>query len=90
MLARIPIRPTARWDSPTIPVTSDAAALPLHFLGDRKFRLMTNNPTKVNNLTQYGLNHIEQVKHVAGVGDANRRYLKAKRLWGHKIADDDL
>lgn len=69
---------------------SDAAALLLHFLGDRKFRLMTNNPTKVNNLTQYGLSHIEQVKHVAGVGDANRRYLKAKRLWGHKIADEDL
>ena len=70
---------------------SDAAALLLHFLGgDRPFRLLTNNPKKVEDLRAHGLGRIEVEKHVTGVGEFNRRYLTAKRDWGHTIEDADL
>ena len=69
---------------------SDAAALLLHFIGNRPFRLLTNNPKKVTELSEMGLTHIERVKHVSGVGDFNRRYLSAKKGWGHLLEDDDL
>ena len=70
---------------------SDAAALLLHFLGgDRPFRLLTNNPKKVEDLRAHGLGHITVEKHVTGVGEHNRRYLAAKRDWGHAIEDVDL
>lgn len=69
---------------------SDAAALIKYFHGDRRFRLLTNNPKKVDDLTLHGLREIERVKHVTGVGAANRAYLSAKRDWGHAIDDDDL
>ncbi len=69
---------------------SDAAALLHHFLGERPFRLLTNNPKKVADLAEHGLAAIEPVKHVTGVGSWNRRYLAAKRQWGHTLSDDDL
>ncbi len=69
---------------------SDAASLLLWYLGDRPFRLLTNNPKKVEDLTASGLTRVEPVKHVSGVGDWNRRYLEAKRDWGHKLSPDDL
>jgi GTP cyclohydrolase II len=34
--------------------------------------------------------HIERVKHVSGVDQHNLQYLKAKRDWGHQLAEDDL
>ena len=70
---------------------SDAAALLLHFLGgDRPLRLLTNNPKKVEALRVHGLGRITVEKHVTGVGEHNRRYLAAKRDWGHVIEDADL
>ena len=69
---------------------TDAAAMLLHFRGDRPFRLLTNNPKKVTDLADHGLNHITPEKHVVGVGDWNRRYLTAKRDWGHALSDGDL
>lgn len=70
---------------------SDAAALLLHFLGgDRPFRLLTNNPKKADDLRAHGLGRITVEKHVTGVGEHNRRYLAAKRDWGHAIEDGDL
>ncbi len=69
---------------------SDAAALLHFFLGDRPMRLLTNNPKKVRDLGDHGLSHIRPVKHVTGVGDWNRRYLEAKRDWGHRIESEDL
>ena len=69
---------------------SEAAAILRYFLGDRSFRLMTNNPKKVEDLSRFGLNNIEQVGHVVGVGQWNRRYLAAKRDWGHTFSEDDL
>lgn len=69
---------------------SDAASLLHYFLGSRPFRLLTNNPKKIADLAEHGLSDIEAVKHVSGVGDWNRRYLAAKREWGHTLSDDDL
>ena len=69
---------------------SDAATLLKFFAGDRPIRLLTNNPKKVRDLTELGLADITAVKHVIGVDDNNRRYLEAKREWGHKIGEQDL
>jgi GTP cyclohydrolase II len=69
---------------------SDAASLIKYFLGDKPFRLLTNNPKKVKDLNAMGVTKVTREKHVCGVGEANRRYLEAKRDWGHKLEDDDL
>ena len=69
---------------------SDAAALLHFFVGDRPMRLLTNNPRKLDDLAAHGLSQITPVKHIIGVGDSNRRYLAAKREWGHRIAAADL
>ena len=68
---------------------SDAAALLKYFLGDQPFRLLTNNPKKVDDLNALGLSKVTRVKHVCGVGDANKDYLAAKREWGHHIEPAD-
>ena len=70
---------------------SDAAALLLYFLGEeRPFRLLTNNPKKVDDIRVHGLGHVTVEKHITGVGEHNRRYLAAKREWGHAIENEDL
>ncbi|MCH9674153.1 MAG: GTP cyclohydrolase II [Gammaproteobacteria bacterium] len=70
---------------------TDAAAVLHHFVGsDASFRLLTNNPKKVADLQGFGLTKVTQVKHIVGVGDWNRRYLAAKRDWGHLLDDHDL
>ena len=68
----------------------DAADLIRHFRGEGPFRLLTNNPKKIADLNAAGLADITPVKHVFGVTDANRRYLAAKKGWGHKIDSDDI
>jgi len=69
---------------------SDAASLIKYFRGGGPFRLLTNNPKKIEDLTAAGLTDITAVKHVFGVTDSNRRYLAAKQDWGHKLADEDI
>lgn len=69
---------------------SDAADLIRHFRGDGPFRLLTNNPKKIADLGAAGLTGVTPVKHVFGVTDSNRRYLSAKKGWGHKIDDTDI
>ena len=69
---------------------SDAAALLKYFVDRKPFRLLTNNPKKIDDLADLGLSNITPVKHVCGVTDSNRRYLKAKQNWGHKLDADDL
>jgi len=69
---------------------SDAASILKFFMRGRPFRLLTNNPKKIDDLHAHGIENITRVKHVCGVGDANRRYLEAKRDWGHKLDTDDL
>jgi GTP cyclohydrolase II len=69
---------------------SDAAALLKYFRGGGPFRLLTNNPKKIDDLTAAGLTDITPVKHVFGVTQSNRRYLEAKKDWGHKLEPEDL
>ncbi len=69
---------------------SDAAALILHFLGNRPMRLLTNNPKKTEDLTHCGLTEMMPEKHIVGVGKWNKRYLSAKRTWGHTIDKSDF
>lgn len=64
---------------------SDAAALLKFFVAGKPCRLMTNNPKKVNDLSALGVSGISPVAHVCGVNDNNRRYLEAKKSWGHKL-----
>ena len=69
---------------------SDAAALLHYFVKLKKFRLLTNNPKKISDLNDFGLNDIEPVKHLIGVGPWNKDYLSAKQAWGHRLEDSDL
>ncbi|MBD7957288.1 GTP cyclohydrolase II [Microbacterium sp. Sa4CUA7] len=68
-----------------------AAAGILDDLGVSKIRLLTNNTDKVAQLQALGLNIVEQVPLLVGVGPNNHQYLatKAERM-GHTIAADDL
>ncbi len=68
----------------------DAASLLKFFVQGNSFRLLTNNPKKIDDLEALGLRDITPVKHVIGVHPANRRYLKAKKAWGHQLSDEDL
>jgi GTP cyclohydrolase II len=69
---------------------SDAASLLKFFMRGRAFRLLTNNPKKVDDLNAMGIENITRVRHVCGVSAANRRYLEAKREWGHQFESDDI
>ncbi len=69
---------------------TDAAVLIKHFNGNEAFRLLTNNPKKVEDLTGFGLSKITQEKHVTGVTASNKRYLHAKQGWGHSLSDEDI
>lgn len=69
---------------------TDAAVLIKHFVGHDAFRLLTNNPKKVQDLTDFGLDQIVQEKHVTGVTEWNRGYLHAKQGWGHRLDDEDI
>lgn len=69
---------------------SDAASLLKYFVNGQPFRLLTNNPKKVEDLTSFGLGDITRVKHITGVTADNRRYLTAKLDWGHELDPEDL
>ena len=68
----------------------DAASLLKYFVGGQPFRLLTNNPKKVNDLGDHGVTGITRVKHLTGVTESNRRYLSAKQEWGHEIESGDI
>jgi GTP cyclohydrolase II len=44
----------------------------------------------MNDLTELGVQNLTREKHVSGVNDCNRRYLEAKRNWGHGLDKDDI
>ncbi|WP_396656786.1 GTP cyclohydrolase II [Microbacterium sp.] len=68
-----------------------AAAGILADLGVERVRLMTNNTDKTDQLRQLGLDIVEQVPLIVGVGPNNHQYLETKRdRMGHIIGDDDL
>jgi len=63
----------------------------LSSVGIDKVNLMTNNPDKVEQLSEYGINVVERMPLVAGVGEGNVDYLSTKaRRMGHKISDETL
>jgi len=68
----------------------DAASLIRFFIGDNPFRLLTNNPKKLEDLHEMGVSKVTREKHVCGVGNDNRTYLSAKKAWGHKIDVGDI
>ncbi len=68
-----------------------AAAGILADLGVEKVRLLTNNSDKVNQLRALGLEIVDQVPLLVGVGPNNHQYLSTKRdRMGHIIAEEDL
>lgn len=68
-----------------------AAAGILADLGVEKIRLLTNNSDKVNQLRELGLDIVEQVPLLVGVGANNHQYLATKRdRMGHIIDTGDL
>ncbi|WP_248241331.1 GTP cyclohydrolase II [Microbacterium kunmingense] len=68
-----------------------AAAGILADLGIEKVRLLTNNTDKVAQLRGFGLDIIEQVPLLVGVGPNNHQYLATKRdRMGHIIDEGDL
>jgi 3,4-dihydroxy 2-butanone 4-phosphate synthase/GTP cyclohydrolase II len=53
--------------------------------------LLTNNPDKIKQLMKHGINVVERMPLVAGVGIDNMEYLVTKvEKMGHKISDDAL
>ncbi|WP_292865959.1 GTP cyclohydrolase II [Microbacterium sp.] len=68
-----------------------AAAGILADLGVEKLRLLTNNTDKVAQLRELGLEIVEQVPLVVGVGPNNHQYLETKRdRMGHIIGAAEL
>lgn len=68
-----------------------AAAGILSDLGVSKVRLLTNNTDKVNQLRSLGLDVVEQVPLIVGVGPNNHQYLETKRdRMGHIIGEAEL
>lgn len=68
-----------------------AAAGILNDLGVSKVRLLTNNTDKVNQLRTLGLDVVEQVPLIVGVGPNNHQYLETKRdRMGHIIGEAEL
>jgi GTP cyclohydrolase II len=70
---------------------TDAGRVLLHFRhGNRKLRLLGNNPSKRHDLEKVGLEVVEQLPLVAGVTPYNVRYLGSKREHGHAIPPEAL
>ena len=67
------------------------AATMLNSLGAGQVSLLTNNPDKVEQQRSYGIDVVERIPLVVGVGDDNRGYLKTKaERMGHQLEGDDL
>ncbi len=64
---------------------TDAAVALRYLVKGRSIRLMSNNPLKVEHLERAGQKVSGTVPHLAGVCDHNLRYMRSKRLKGHKL-----
>lgn len=66
-----------------------SAAEILTDLGAQSVRLLTNNPDKVQQLTEHGITVTEQVPLIVGVNSVNQHYLEVKRdRMGHTLPDN--
>jgi 3,4-dihydroxy 2-butanone 4-phosphate synthase/GTP cyclohydrolase II len=66
-----------------------AAVAILEDLGISQVRAITNNPEKLRQLKERGIEVVERVPLVVGVGEFNEKYLEAKRdRMGHVLPDD--
>ena len=63
------------------------AAHMLKSLAIRSVRLMTNNPTKIRQLTQYGLRVSGRIPHVIPSNPYNRFYLETKASRSGHVMD---
>ena len=62
------------------------AARMLELLGQRRIRLLTNNPAKVAGLEQAGIEVVERVPHRVAANPHNEKYLATKRdRTGHQL-----
>ena len=60
-------------------------------IGIEKVSLMTNNPDKVEQLREHGINVVERMSLVVGVGEGNIDYLSTKvEKMGHQISKEYL
>ncbi len=60
-------------------------------LGVEQVNLLTNNPEKVDQLTNHGIKVASRTPLIVGVGAKNRDYLATKgERMGHHITDEDL
>ena len=60
-------------------------------LGVEQVNLLTNNPEKVDQLTNHGIQVASRTPLIVGVGAKNRDYLATKgERMGHHITDEDL
>ena len=60
-------------------------------IGIEKVSLMTNNPDKVEQLREHGINVVERMPLVVGVGEGNIDYLSTKvEKMGHQISKEYL
>tara|TARA_B100001250_G_scaffold319137_1_gene281874 strand:- start:232 stop:861 length:630 start_codon:yes stop_codon:yes gene_type:complete len=67
------------------------AASMLNNLGIESVSLLSNNPNKTEQLKEYGIDVVENVALVVGVGDSNRAYLETKvKRMGHSIDREKL
>ncbi|MDJ0762625.1 MAG: GTP cyclohydrolase II [Myxococcota bacterium] len=64
---------------------TDAAVALRFLLKGKPIRLLSNNPLKRQHLEDAGQTVSEMVSHLAGVGQHNVRYLRAKRSKGHLL-----
>ncbi|WP_156760046.1 GTP cyclohydrolase II [Microbacterium karelineae] len=68
-----------------------AAASILADLGVHQLKLLTNNTDKVAQLREFGIDVVEQVPLIVGVGPNNHQYLETKRdRMGHIIGETEL
>jgi GTP cyclohydrolase II len=58
--------------------TYDVAAAMLRTLGIKRIRLLTNNPSKIDALTEHGIEVVGRIPLVAPITPHNQRYLRAK------------
>ena len=69
----------------------EIAAEILRSIGVMKISLLSNNPDKVQQLKNHGINVDERVPLLVGIGDDNREYLKTKlERMGHEINKEEL